>query len=182
MLDPTFVGAANDTVEPVRPSPSTTATISYFTTASASSGRQAPVMMRTHSPAPMTPANTSPAPISAITRRATGASSVAVPISAARRAKPSMAEWAKGDTSMSLVRSDAATRPTASSSPTSSTSVGATAPHTSARASSSEIMSFIASPFRKRRARPRSHRFAPPHPVPEKPRAGERTCFRSSAL
>ena len=145
MLEPTFVGAENDTTEPGLPSPSTTPTISYFTTASASAGRQAPVMMRTHSPSPMVPSNTSPAPISAMTRSIAGLSSAASAISAARRAKPSMAECAKGDTSMSLVWSAATTRPTASSSSTVSTGNFSTAPHTSARASSNGIISLTGS-------------------------------------
>ena len=145
MLESTFVGAENDTTEPGLPSPSTTPTISYFTTASASAGRQAPVMMRTHSPSPMVPSNTSPAPISAMTRSIAGLSSAASAISAARRAKPSMAECAKGDTSMSLVWSAATTRPTASSSSTVSTGNFSTAPHTSARASSSGIISLTGS-------------------------------------
>ena len=42
-----------------RPSPSTTSTISYLTTASASSGSCAPVMMRTHSPEAMAPVDAS---------------------------------------------------------------------------------------------------------------------------
>ena len=91
MLERTAVGAANATTDPGRPSPSTTSTISYFTTASASSGSWAPVMMRTHSPAAMAPAYTLPAPISAMTDSFTGFSSVAPSISAAWRAKPSMA-------------------------------------------------------------------------------------------
>ena len=107
-------------------------------------------MMRTHSPSPMVPSNTSPAPISAMTRKATGSSSAASAISAARRAKPSMAECAKGATSMSLAWSAATTRPTASSSSTVSTGNFSTAPHTSARASSNGIISLTGSvlPFR----------------------------------
>ena len=67
------------------------------------------------------------------------------PWTAARRAKPSMAECAKGDTSMSLVWSAATTRPTASSSSTVSTGNFSTAPHTSARASSNGIISLTGS-------------------------------------
>ena len=150
---PGFAGAENATVEPGLPSPASTATISYFTTASASSGSGAPVMMRTHSPGAMAPENTSPAPISAMTLSATGASSVAPAISSARRAKPSMAECAKGAMSMSLVRSAAATRPTTSSRGTSSDPSGATLASTSSRASSSEIMSVMGVPFRKKAPR-----------------------------
>ena len=43
-------GCENDTRLPGLPSPDTTPTTSYFTTASASSGTGAPVMMRTHWP------------------------------------------------------------------------------------------------------------------------------------
>ena len=140
-----FTGAVNATRLPGLPSPVTTSTISYFTTASASSGTGAPVMMRTHWPSPMEPSYTSPAATSAMTSISTGASALAAASSAARTAKPSMAECANGAMSMSLRRSSAATRPTASSTGTVSCGNGSTFASTSSRASSSEIISFIGS-------------------------------------
>ena len=143
-----YVGGANAHLLPGLPSPVTTSTISYFTTESASSGMGAPVMMRTHCPSSMEPSNTSPAAISATTSSSTGASCDASTSSAARTANPSIAEWANGEMSISLFKSAAATRPTASSTGTVSTGRGAAWDNTSARASSSEIISgMVAHPF-----------------------------------
>ena len=147
----TSAGARNATRLPGLPSPDTASTTSYFTTASASVGSGAPVMMRTHWPAPMTPSNTSPAATSAMTSSSTGDSGDASASSDARTANPSMAEWANGAMSMSLARSAAATRPTAPSTGTVSTGSGRTCDSTSARASSSEIISDIAFPSRSMR-------------------------------
>ena len=147
-LERTAVGAENATRLPGLPSPVTTSTISYFTTESASSGMGAPVMMRTHCPSSMEPSNTSPAAISATTSSSTGASCDASTSSAARTANPSIAEWANGEMSISLFKSAAATRPTASNTGTVSTGRGAAWDNTSARASSSEIISgMVAHPF-----------------------------------
>ena len=140
-LSPAWAGAVKATRPPARPSPDTTPTTSYFTTASASAGSGAPVMMRTHCPSPMVPSNHPPAGTSAMTSSSTGASSEAPASCEARIAKPSMAEWAKGDTSISLARSSAATRPIRSSRDTISGCNGLTRDSTSSRASSRDIIS-----------------------------------------
>ena len=72
----TFVGAGR-------------AVYSTITTASAPAGSAAPVMISTHWPAAICPANSRPGGASPMTVRETGASLVAPATSAARTAKPS---------------------------------------------------------------------------------------------
>ena len=95
------------------PSPSSTSTISYFTTASAPSGTGAPVMMRTVSPAPIAPSNTWPAASCPITSSVTGASPDACAKSDERTAYPSIALLANGEMSISATASSAKGRPAA---------------------------------------------------------------------
>ena len=142
-FSPTFAGAENLTREPSLPSPSSTSTISYFTTASAPSGTGAPVMMRTVSPAPIVPSNTWPAASCPITSSVTGASPDACAKSAERTAYPSIALLANGEMSISATASSAKGRPAACHTGISTRSVGATCDRTIDCASSSG-MSFSA--------------------------------------
>ena len=82
---------------------STTRVCSTITTESAPAGTGAPVMMRAAWPGPTSPSHQSPAAMCATTSSSTGASSLAPARSAARTAKPSIAELSNGATSMSLV-------------------------------------------------------------------------------
>ena len=125
------------------PSPSSTSTISYFTTASAPSGTGAPVMMRTVSPAPIVPSNTWPAASCPITSSVTGASPDACAKSAERTAYPSIALLANGEISISATASSAKGRPAACHTGISTTSVRFTCDKTIACASSNG-MSFSA--------------------------------------
>ena len=86
MFSPTAAGARKATRDPSLPSPESTSTTSYFTTASAPAGTGAPVMMRTAWPGPTSPSNTRPAASCPITASSTGAPSEAPARSAARRA------------------------------------------------------------------------------------------------
>jgi hypothetical protein len=87
---------------------------STLTMVSAPAGTIAPVMMRAASPGPTGRLGASPAAISAITGRRTGAWAVAAAMSAARTAYPSMAELSKPGRSTRDATSVAATSPAAS--------------------------------------------------------------------
>ena len=124
-FSPTLAGAEKRTCEPSLPSPSSTSTISYFTTASAPSGTGAPVMMRTVSPVPTTPSKTWPAASCPITSSVTGVSPDACAKSAERTAYPSIALLANGEMSISATASSAKGRPAACHTGISTRSVGA---------------------------------------------------------
>ena len=113
MFSPTLAGAENLMREPSLPSPSSTCTTSYFTTASAPSGTGAPVMMRTAWPGSTLSEKTWPAASWPTTSSSTGAPSEAPVRSAATTAYPSMALLANGDRSISVTTSSASGRPAA---------------------------------------------------------------------
>ena len=81
-----LAGAVNETSEPAPPSPRSTPTISYFTTASQPAGTGAPVMRRTVWPLSSSRPYTPPAPMVATTFRVTGACSLAEAMSSRRTA------------------------------------------------------------------------------------------------
>ncbi len=96
------------------PAPATRSSIG--TTASASAGSMAPVMMRIVAPAGRASGATRPAASVAITRSSTGSAALAPARSAARTAKPSTAELRNGGSGWGAVSAWRSARPRASAS------------------------------------------------------------------
>ena len=139
-------GAQIRTRSPTPPSPVKVVS-SILTTASAPSGMIPPVMMRIAWPGASVTWLTMPAPTQSTISSSTGTSSLAPSREEETTANPSIAVLSKGDTSMSLVRSAAATRPTAANRSTFSTGILKRAWLASSivlrRASSTLIMSWL---------------------------------------